>query len=95
MLDTNAVKRRISELGLSQAQVAQACQMSQPHLSKILSNAVKPGRKSTAALTNWLAGYNAPDTADQLRRIADRIEAATPAKRMHVMQFLESLERLL
>lgn len=95
MLDTDAIKRRISELGLSQTQVARACGMSQPHLSKILSGVVNPGRKSTSALEGWLSGCKAPDTAAQLQRLAERIEAATPVKRMHAMQFLESLERLL
>ncbi|MBD3833030.1 MAG: helix-turn-helix transcriptional regulator [Brevundimonas sp.] len=95
MLDTAAVKRRISELGLSQAEVARACGMTQPHLSKILTGAVKPGRKATVALEGWVTGYTVPDTAGQLQRLAQRIEATTPDKRMHVMQFLEGLERLL
>ncbi len=95
MLDTDTVRRRISELGLSQAQVATACGMTQPHLSKILSNAVAPGKKSTFALEAWLSGSTIPDAAGQLQRLAQRLEETTPAKRMHVMQFLETLERLL
>ena len=95
MLDTDAIRRRISELGLSQAQVAIACGMTQPHLSKILSNAVKPGKKATSALEAWLSGEKATSTVDQLGRLAARLEATTPSKRMHVMQFLATLERLL
>jgi transcriptional regulator with XRE-family HTH domain len=95
MLDTDAIRRRISELGLSQAQVAIACGMTQPHLSKILSNAVEPGKKATSALEAWLSGEKAASTADQLGRLAARLEATTPSKRMHVMQFLATLERLL
>lgn len=95
MLDTDAIKRRIEELGLSQAEVAHACGMTQPHLSKILSKRVKPGRKATASLLVWVKGEHGISTADQLHRLAQRISAATPKKRMHAMQFLASLERLL
>lgn len=95
MLDTDALKRRIEELELSQAEVARACGMSQPHLSKILSNRVNAGRKATAALEAWRVGDTGPSAAEQLHRLAQRIENTSPTKRMHVMQFLATLERLL
>lgn len=95
MLDTDAVRRRILELGLSQAQVASACGMTQPHLSKILSNSVKPGKKSASSLEAWLSGSMVPEAVGQLQRLAQRLEETTPAKRMYVMQFLQTLERLL
>lgn len=95
MLDTDVVKHRIEELGLSQAEVAHACGMTQPHLSKILSKRVNPGRRATESLRAWVKGDHGISAAEQLHRLAQRIDAATPKKRMHAMQFLASLERLL
>lgn len=91
----DALKRRIEELGLSQAEVARMCGMSQPHLSKILSYRVIPGRKAAAALEAWRVGDTGSSTAEQLHRLAQRIENSSPTKRMHAMQFLATLERLL
>ena len=95
MLDTDAIKRRIEELGLSQAEVAHACGMTQPHLSKILSKRVRAGRRATSSLLAWAKGDHNIGAAEQLYRLAQRLEATTPKKRMHAMQFLASLERLL
>ena len=36
-----------------------------------------------------------PEAVGQLQRLAQRLEETTPAKRMYVMQFLQTLERLL
>lgn len=95
MLDTDALKRRIHERGLSQAEVARVCGMTQPHLSKILSKRIKPGRKAVLALLAWSGAVEDSSLEDQLENIARRIRAASPQKRMHAMQFLSSFERLL
>ncbi len=95
MLDTDVIKHRIEELGLSQTEVARACGMTQPHLSKILAKRVKAGRRATASLLAWAKSENPVGVAEQLHRLAQRLDATTPKKRMHAMQFLASLERLL
>lgn len=95
MLDTDAIKRRMEELGLSQAEVAHACGMTQPHLSKILSKRVGAGRRATASLLAWAKGEHNISADEQLHRLAQRLEVATPKRRMLAMQFLASLERLL
>lgn len=95
MPDIGAVKRKIAELELTQREVALVCGITQPHLSKILSETVKPGRKASNALDLWL-GLERPQTAsDQLERIRAKIDTAPRRKRMHAMQFLTALESLL
>ena len=95
MPDIGAVRRKIAELELTQKEVALACGITQPHLSKILTERVKPGRKASSALDLWL-GSETPTTAtDQLERIRARIDTAPRRKRMHAMQFLRALESLL
>ena len=95
MPDITALKRKIAELELSQQEVALACGITQPHLSKILSEKVKPGPKAGGALDIWLGQATPPDTIDQFERIRARIIAAPRKKRMHAMQFLKALESLL
>lgn len=95
MPDIRAVKRKIAELELTQKEVASACGITQPHLSKILSEAVKPGRKASGALDLWLGLETPPAATDQLERIRAKIDSAPRRKRMHAMQFLRALESLL
>ena len=95
MVDLDAVKRRMEELGLSQNEVARACGLSQPHMSRVLSGGLSPGRKTSKALVAWLQQEPLNDTSKQLERLGQLIESAPPRRRMHVMQFLASLELLL
>lgn len=95
MPDIGAVKRKIAELELTQKEVALACGITQPHLSKILSETVIPGRKASSALDLWLDSETPPSATDQLERIRAKINAAPRRKRMHAMQFLAALESLL
>lgn len=95
MPDVGAIKRRIAELELTQKEVASACGITQPHLSKILSETVKPGRKASSALDLWLGLETPPTATDQLERIRAKIDTAPRRKRMHAMQFLTALESLL
>lgn len=95
MPDISAVRRRILELELSQKAVASACGITQPHLSKILSGTVKPGRKASGALDVWMSQKASLNAVDQLERIRIKMNAAPRKRRMHAMQFLTALESLL
>lgn len=95
MLNPNVIRRRMDELNLSQKEVARACGITQPHLSKVLSGKTKPGPKTETALEVWRNQDAAQPALVRLESLARSIAAAPPAKRMHVMHFLESLEALL
>ena len=95
MPDIRAVKRKIAELRLTQKEVASACGITQPHLSKILAETVKPGRKASRALDRWLGLEMPPAATDLLERVRAKIDSAPLRKRMHAMQFLTALECLL
>ncbi|WP_366524260.1 helix-turn-helix domain-containing protein [Brevundimonas sp.] len=85
----------MKELGLSQNDVARACGLSQPHMSRVLSGGLSPGRKTSTALAAWLQQEPPNDASKQLERLGELIESTSPRRRMHVMQFLASLELLL
>lgn len=50
------VEERRKERGLTQAEVAAACHMTQGHYSKLVRRRIDPGRRSTEALGRWLRG---------------------------------------
>lgn len=91
------VRERMLALRLTQESVAKACRLSQPHLSKVLSGKISPGRKTRLVLESWLA-RTAPEAsggeADELGRIIHELLAARPERRMQIMQILRLIQTL-
>ncbi|MBB4041654.1 transcriptional regulator with XRE-family HTH domain [Microvirga flocculans] len=89
------VRGRMQALRLTQAEVAKACRVTQPHLSKLLSGKIKMGRKTAAALSEWLARSELPaEENGELRRIVEGLMAAPPEKRMQIMQLLRAVQQI-
>lgn len=89
------VQKRMEQLGSTQAEVASACGITQPHLSKILSCKVKPGPKTERRLAEWLAatsGGGAHEAAPDLAALVQRLARLAPGKRMQIMHLLETIE---
>jgi hypothetical protein len=85
------------DTGATQSDVARECGITQPHLSKVLRKQVKLAGKTSTKLEGWLAG-NANRQLQQvepLKSLSIRIAALRPKRRMHIMQLLDAVERLL
>ncbi|MBB4039857.1 transcriptional regulator with XRE-family HTH domain [Microvirga flocculans] len=91
------VRERMLALRLTQESVAKACRLSQPHLSKVLSGKIAPGRKTRLLLERWLARA-APEAsggeAEALERIIQELLASRPERRMQIMQLLRLIQTL-
>lgn len=92
------VVERMTELGLTQNELAKACNLSQPHISKVLSGQVKLAKKTKARLSTWLdrrtsGAQGAPD--EVLHSIGLRLQALPQKRLMQFMQFLQAIERLI
>lgn len=91
------VRERMIALRLTQESVSKACRLSQPHLSKVLSGKVAPGRKTRLVLENWLARTAAEAAGghdEELVRIIHGLLTARPDRRMQIMQLLRLIETL-
>ncbi|MGE8131798.1 helix-turn-helix domain-containing protein [Methylobacterium sp. NPDC080182] len=92
-----SLRERMDALGLSQAEVAEACGFSQPHLSKVLAGKVKLARKTRAAVHGWLTcsvPSGMPLEPGEWERLIERLRSRPPAQFMQIMQVLRLLERL-
>lgn len=91
------VRRRIEAEALSQAQVADACDLSQPHLSKVLAGRIKLARKTRAALTTWMGSGTRLGTAvdrDGWDDVVARLRSRDPGRVDQIMQLLRILDAL-
>lgn len=94
----DSVQERMRNLGLTQAELATACSLSQPHLSKVLTKRVKLARKTEAKLADWLrasADLSEGGPTDFVRSLAARLEELRPARRMQIMELLRAVERVI
>lgn len=94
----DAVQQRMQQRGITQAELAAACSLSQPHLSKVLSYRVKLAKKTESRLTGWLEASGdlpAGSPNDFVRSIAARMEQMRPARRMQIMELLRAIERVI
>lgn len=92
------IKARMRETGATQSTVAKACQLSQPHLSKVLNRKVQLAKKTAAKLESWLtapAEAPAPTSSPTLETIATKLESLEPKRRMQFMQLLAAIDDLL
>ena len=91
------VKQRMADTGATQSSVALACGISQPHLSKVLSNRLKLARKTQQRLELWLTnGWEKPGGEMAiLKSISEGVAKLDRKRRMQFMQLLKALEGLL
>jgi transcriptional regulator with XRE-family HTH domain len=91
------VDSKMRETGATQSDVAKACGMTQPHISKVLSGKVKLAKKTMAKLELWLAPSPeaAPERTPTLETIAAKLESLGPRRRMQFMQLLAAVDGLL
>lgn len=92
------VQERMRQLDLTQAELATACNLSQPHISKVLSKQVKLAKKTETKLAAWLqfAGDSVEISPnDFVRSLAARLETLRPARRMQIMELLRAVERVI
>lgn len=92
------VKRRMSETGATQSDVASACGLSQPHISRVLRQDLKLCRKTESRLQSWLdsaAGAPPGRAQDPMHSIAAKVDALSPRKRMQFMHLLKAIDELL
>jgi transcriptional regulator with XRE-family HTH domain len=93
-----AVAKRMAELGLTQTELAAACGLSQPHMSKILKKRLKLAKKTQERLGQWLERAENKESSaleSTLRAVASKIRQADGKSRMQIMQFLTALDGLL
>jgi len=92
------VRREMTSRGVTQAALAMACGLSQPHISKVMSGRVKLAKKTHQKLTDWLQG----DTTDDFKNVEEGValiqkslEKMPAGKRREFMQFILSAKRVL
>lgn len=91
------VHTKMRETGANQSDVADACGVTQPHISKVLNGRVKLAKKTAAGLEQWLDQTQAaPEPTPQtLDFIAEKLNALGPKRRMQFMQLLAAIDGLL
>ncbi|WP_445222735.1 hypothetical protein ACKWRH_46700 (plasmid) [Bradyrhizobium sp. Pa8] len=91
------IEARMRETGATQSTVAQACELSQPHLSKVLNRKIKLAKKTAARLELWLTAPSEALTQNllALETIATKLERLVPKRRMQFMQLLAAVDDLL
>jgi transcriptional regulator with XRE-family HTH domain len=91
------INARMRDTGATQSDIARACEMSQPHLSKVLRKRVKLAAKTAAKLEGWLVGSAAeqPEKIEPLQSLSAKIASVGPKRRIQIMQLLDAIDRLL
>lgn len=92
------VQQRMQQLEITQAELATACGLSQPHLSRVLAKQVKLAKKTEGKLTEWLKAsdeLSEVNPNDFVRSLATRMEQLRPARRMQIMELLRAIERVI
>jgi transcriptional regulator with XRE-family HTH domain len=91
------VDSKMRETGATQSDVAGACGMTQPHISKVLRGKVKLAKKTVTKLERWLTSPSEapPEAAPTLETIAAKLESLRPKRRMQFMQLLAAVDGLL
>jgi transcriptional regulator with XRE-family HTH domain len=85
------------EARATQSEVAEACGMTQPHISKVLRKKVKLAKKTAAKLEQWL-GESSKAPAEEgptLETIAVKLGTLGPKRKMQFMQLLAAIDALL
>jgi transcriptional regulator with XRE-family HTH domain len=92
------VSARMRERGDVQKDVANACQICQPHLSKVLNKKVKLAKKTSQRLERWLNDdvvVHSDPPSEILGSLGAKIANLRPSRRMQIMQLLQAINHLL
>lgn len=91
------VDSKLRETGATQSDVAEACGMTQPHISKVLRGKVKLAKKTAAKLEQWLGESSEapPEGRPTLETIAAKLDTLGRKRRMQFMQLLAAVDGLL
>ncbi len=87
----------LAVLRTTQEGVAKSCGLSQPHLSKVLSNKVKLAPKTQRLLAAWLVDDKPAEddyAAGELGQLVERLLEGSTERRMQIMQLLRILNSL-
>ena len=83
-------------LSLTQSDLGEACRITQPHLSKVLSGKIKLAKKTEARLRAWLDRTNDNGIVrGTARAFVIRLERLRPDRHGQVIELLRAIERLL
>jgi hypothetical protein len=91
------VRVRMARRRVTQKELGAECGLSQPHLSKVLSNKIKLARKTKQRLSTWLKDVGAtaiPTPHDTVQALITRLETTKPGRRMQIMELLRAIDRL-
>ena len=96
------VLARMAALNVSQSSLARECDLSQPHLSRVLNKRLKLAAKTRTKLEAWLAKPDAssvPKTASNptqqdLEGLVERLSSSSPDRRMQIMHLLRAIEAI-
>lgn len=89
------IKHRMSAERLTQAELANACGLTQAHLSKVLAGKVRLTGRTAKALADWLARQDLISPYETLLSIDRKLRNADASRRMQIMQLLKSLDGLI
>jgi transcriptional regulator with XRE-family HTH domain len=91
------VDSKMRETRATQSDIAEACGMTQPHISKVLRGKVKLAKKTSAKLEQWLGEISKvpPEEHPKLETIAAKLDTLGPKRRMQFMQLLAAIDRIL
>ena len=89
------VKRRMERVGANQRQVASRVGLSQGHLSKILSERIRPGAKTANSLREWIQSGSPADDDPDVRALLNRLVQMHPQGKQKTMQLMHLIADLL
>lgn len=92
------VQRRMELLRITQPELASACRLTQPHISKVLNGKIKLTKKTETRLQFWLETTNRNTnnrTSTAVREMAARIERTHPDRQIQIMKLLAAVAELL
>lgn len=93
--DLAEIRRRMSAERLTQTDLAAACGLTQPHLSKVLTEKVPLTGRTAHALADWLARHELFVPDETLLSIGRKLRDAPANQRMQIMQLLRLLDGLI
>jgi transcriptional regulator with XRE-family HTH domain len=89
------IRTAMRERDVIQETVAEACGVSQGHLSKVLRGKEVLTKKMAVKLNCWLAGEGTPISTEALSGAIQQLLRTRPDRHMQVMQLLQLVEQIL
>lgn len=91
------IRERMASRRSTQQELAEACGLSQAHLSKVLSSKIKLASKTRRLLSAWLSSDTSAENAGvvvEIAQIVKRLTEGSQERRMQIMQLLRILDVL-